>query len=219
MIRQLMEAINTIRVRVWKAQPATFFEEAIIETDGTLVETTGECKAGIDINYKGQWGYHPLVVSLANTGEALYLVNRSGKRPSHEQAAEYFDRAVTLCRRAGFRHIRLRGDTDFTQTAHLDRWHADGVTFVFGIDAMNALYSRVDELPENAWKELARAPRYEVKTACSPVPITPSNRLSSNANTKTFASKRSTSPSSPIARQNVVLRIVSWSCGKISKGG
>ncbi|MHB8974647.1 MAG: IS1380 family transposase, partial [Pirellulaceae bacterium] len=166
MIRQLMEAINTIRVRVWKEQPANFFEEAIIEADGTMVETTGECKEGIDINYKGQWGYHPLVVSLANTGEALYLVNRSGNRPSHEQAAEYFDRAVTLCRRAGFRHIRLRGDTDFTQTAHLDRWHADGVTFVFGIDAMNALYSRVDELPENAWERLARAPRYEVKTAC-----------------------------------------------------
>ena len=105
-------------------------------------------------------------MSLANTGEALYIVNRSGNRPSHEQAAEYFDRAVTLCRRAGFRHIRLRGDTDFTQTAHLDRWHADGVTFVFGIDAMNALYSRVDELPENAWERLARAPRYEVKTEC-----------------------------------------------------
>jgi hypothetical protein len=166
MIRQLMEAINTIRVRVWKEQPATFFEEAIIEADGTMVATTGECKEGIDINYKGQWGYHPLVVSLANTGEALYLVNRSGNRPSHEQAAEYFDRAVTLCRRAGFRHIRLRGDTDFTQTAHLDRWHADGVTFVFGIDAMNALYSQVDELPENAWEKLARAPRYEVQTAC-----------------------------------------------------
>ncbi len=157
MIRQLMEAINTIRLNVWKQQPEPFFERAIIEADGTLVETTGECKAGIDINYKGQWGYHPLVISLANTGEVLYVVNRSGKRPSHEQAAAYFDRSVTLCRRAGFRHIRLRGDTDFTQTAHLDRWHADGVTFVFGIDAMNALYSRVDELGENAWKRLARA--------------------------------------------------------------
>jgi hypothetical protein len=33
-------------------------------------------------------GYHPLVVSLANTGEVLSIVNRPGNRPSHEGAAE-----------------------------------------------------------------------------------------------------------------------------------
>ena len=137
----------------------------MIEADGTMVETTGECKQGIDINHKGQWGYHPLLVSLANTGEPLYIVNRSGNRPSHEQAAEYFDRAAVLCQRAGFRHIKFRGDTDFTQTAHLDRWDEDDITFIFGIDAMPNLYERVDELQEIAWKELHRSPRYQLKTA------------------------------------------------------
>jgi len=31
----------------------------------------------------------------------------------------YFDRSISLCRTAGFRTIRLRGDTDFTQLAQL----------------------------------------------------------------------------------------------------
>ena len=113
-IFRLQAIFNAIRLKVWRQQLASFFDEAILEADGTMVETTGECKEGMDINHKGQWGYHPLVLSLANTGEPLYVVNRSGNRPSHEQAAYYFDRAIALCRRAGFQKLRLRGDTDFT---------------------------------------------------------------------------------------------------------
>lgn len=164
-IDTLQEVFNEMRLQVWRQQPAAFFDEAVLDADGTMVETTGECKQGIDINHKGQWGYHPLVVSLANTGEPLYLVNRSGNRPSHEGAAEYFDKAITLCRRAGFRKIRLRGDTDFTQTAHLDRWDEAGdVRFVFGIDAMPNLYEIAENLPKSAWKRLRRRARYAVKT-------------------------------------------------------
>ena len=163
-INGLQEVFNKTRTKVWEQQPDSFFEEAVIDADGTMVETTGECKQGIDINHKGEWGYHPLLVSLANTGEPLYIVNRSGNRPSHEHASEYLDRAAVLCRLAGFRHIKMRGDTDFTQTAHLDRWDEDDVTFIFGIDAMPNLYQRVDELPKKAWKDLHRSPRYQVKT-------------------------------------------------------
>jgi hypothetical protein len=163
-IFRLQAIFNAIRLKVWRQQPKSFFDEAIIEADGTMVETTGECKEGMDINYKGQWGYHPLVVSLANTAEPLFVVNRNGNRPSYEQAAFYFDRAISLCRQAGFRKIRLRGDTDFTQTEHLDRWDKQGVKFVFGIDATPALYDRAGELPKNAWKTLRRREKHVVKT-------------------------------------------------------
>jgi hypothetical protein len=161
---QLMQVFNEIRLKVWRQQPSPFFEEALIDADGTMVPTCGECKAGMDINYKGQWGYHPLLISLANTGEPLYIVNRSGNRPSHERAAGYLDLAVDLCRRAGFRKIKLRGDTDFTQTEYLDAWDDQGVRFVFGIDAMPNLYEKAENLPASAWKRLERPPRYQVKT-------------------------------------------------------
>lgn len=163
-IDRLQQVFNATRLAVWRRQPASFFDEAVIDADGTMVETTGECKEGMDINYKGQWGYHPLVLSLAKTGEPLFVVNRSGNRPSHEQAAFYFDRAIALCRQAGFRTIRLRGDTDFTQTEHLDRWHEQGVKFTFGIDATKRLYELAGELPPEAWKTLVRPAKYQVKT-------------------------------------------------------
>jgi len=163
-IEALQAAINETRVRVWRAQPAAFFDEAIIDADGTLAETTGQCKEGMDIAYTGVWGYHPLVVSLANTGEPLYLVNRSGNRPSSEGAATRLDQARTLCEAAGFRRITFRGDTDFSQTEHLDRWDAAAVRFLFGFDARANLIRAADAVPPRAWTRLVRRPPYEVQT-------------------------------------------------------
>ena len=153
---QLMQGINRARRIVWKQQSDDFFDQATIEADGTMVETYGEKKEGIGMNHKGQWGYHPLVVTLAETQELLYLANRSGNRPSHELSAFYFDMAIEECRKAGFRKIVLRGDTDFSSTAHLDRWDQDGVHFVLGYDANKTLTGIADSLEKTAWTSLNR---------------------------------------------------------------
>ena len=164
-ILRLMESINEVRLGVWKQQPDEFFARAVIDSDGTIAPTTGQCKAGMNISYDGQWGYHPLLISLANTKEPLYLVNRPGNRPSHEQADDYLDKAIALCRRAGFRSILLRGDTDFMQSWKLDEWDRAGdITFIFGCDAVKAMIGRAESLGNTDWKRLARPPRYDVKT-------------------------------------------------------
>lgn len=170
-VLKLMHAINEVRKLIWHQQPASFFEEAVIEADGVMSPTTGECKAGMDISHKGEWGYHPLVITLANTGEVLFVVNRPGNRPSHEQAAHYLDLAAQLCRDAGFQRIRFRGDTDFTQTRHLDEWdHADH-RFIFGTDAMANLVHYAEQLADHAWTPLERRPRYEIKTTPRTKPV------------------------------------------------
>jgi hypothetical protein len=164
-VLRLMETFNEARLKVWKQQPAEFFDRAVLDADGTIAPTFGQCKRGMNISYDGQWSYHPLLISLANTREPLYLVNRSGNRPSHEQADEYLDRAITLCRRAGFKRVVLRGDTDFMQTWKLDEWDASGdVTFYFGADARKPMIARAEALPESAWRRLERPARYQVQT-------------------------------------------------------
>ena len=163
-IEMLMLAINEVRLRVWAQQSEVFFEEAIVDADGTLAPTTGECKEGMDISYKGTWGYHPLLISLANTSEPLFLVNRSGNRHSHEGASDRFDQAIALCREAGFRSILLRGDTDFSQTKHLDRWDdEEDVGFVFGMDARQNLCQIAGTQGRSKWRRLVRHPKYEVQ--------------------------------------------------------
>lgn len=157
-LRSLMDAIDEARLNVWKQQAEEFFEQAIIDADGTLVNTTGECKQGMELSYKGTWGYHPLLVSLANTNEVLSLVNRAGNRPSHEGAAAELDRAVALCRSGGFRRILLRGDTAFSQTQHLDRWDTEELEFVFGYQAAPNLQELAEDLAETEWQQLVREP-------------------------------------------------------------
>ena len=164
-IETLIDIINQVRLRVWAEQPRSFLDCATIDMDGTFAETNGECKKGMDISYDGTWGYHPLILSLANTGEVLSIVNRSGNRPSHENAYREIERSLSLCFQAGFEKILLRGDTDFSQTQYLDGWNANAkIRFIFGYDSKRNLEEIADNLPESAWRRLTRPAKYEVKT-------------------------------------------------------
>lgn len=159
----LMECINMIRPKLWERRgrellgPITY-----LDVDGTLAPTSGEKKKGMNISYKGIWGYAPLIISLANTKEVLYLVNRPGNAPSHIQAPEWIDRAIEHVAPHAER-ICLRGDTDFSLTAHFDRW-AERVDFIFGMDARSGLIARAEALPEACWQPLERKPKYQTLT-------------------------------------------------------
>lgn len=159
-IEALQDAINEARVEVWRKQEPAFFDKrARIDVDGSIVPTTGECKEGMALSYKGIWGYHPLLVSPANTREPLFLANRAGNVVSHAGAASYLDRAIDLVRRAGFTDVVLRGDTDFSQTKFLDGWNARGVKFVFGYDARKNLKTRAAGLSDDLAELTRRAKR------------------------------------------------------------
>ena len=159
-----MHAADDARLNVWARQPKKFFERATIDLDGTLVVTTGECKAGMDISYKGTWGYHPLLVSLAETGEVLRLVNRCGKPPQSRRRGGRSRRGDCLVPQGGLsqdRASRRHGLQPGRAAGRLGRRRG---TFYFGFKALPNLEQIADELPETAWKKLRRPPRYEVKT-------------------------------------------------------
>jgi hypothetical protein len=80
---------------------------AYLDVDGTIAPTSGQRKQGMDMSYKGIWGYARLVVSLANTKEVLYVVNRPGNAPSHQDAATA---AVLRCSPSMIRKLAASGE-------------------------------------------------------------------------------------------------------------
>jgi hypothetical protein len=175
-ILTLQECINRTRQRVWAKQPAGFLAEAYLDVDGTIAGTLGECKGGMDLSYKGTWGYAPLLVSLANTNEVLYVVNRPGNATSQDGSVEWIDRGLAVVRpHAGL--VTVRGDTDFTHTAHLDRWHAEGTKFILGLDAHAKARGLAEALPAAAWHALERLPKYEILTEPRTQPVNVKERI------------------------------------------
>src|SRR3990172_2162618 len=66
------------------------------------------------------------------------------------------DRAAALARQA-FDRVTFRGDTDFSLTAHFDRWTQEGIGFAFGINAMKNLTGIAESLENaGAFKPLER---------------------------------------------------------------
>lgn len=159
-VESLMEAGNHVSANIWRGRPKSERRLAIVDVDGTIVDTTGECKQGMDVAYNGRWGFGPLVVSLANSQEVLWTLNRPANRPSHDGSAPCMDRAIRWAtEQAGFAKVRLRGDTDFSLTENFDRWHEQGVQFVFGMDANASFKKRAQAIDSADWREMSRSKR------------------------------------------------------------
>jgi len=190
-VMALQEAINRARLKVWAGQDDEFFAQtATIEADASIVATDGETKQGMDIAYNGTWGYSALVVSLANTAEPLYLSLHGANRPSHEGVIPLYDRAIGLCREAGFADILLRGDTDFSLTSEFDRWDGDGVRFVFGYDARANLIERAEATSDELYHALAAHAEREIATRARTRPANVKDGIVRRRGYKTIRPKR-----------------------------
>ena len=54
-VEALQDVFDQARLKLWSKQPSEFFDEAILDVDGTLVATDAGCKQGVDIAYDGTW--------------------------------------------------------------------------------------------------------------------------------------------------------------------
>jgi hypothetical protein len=174
-ILTFMDIQNEATTKVWKETLNNKERQAgIIDVDGKIQKTYGECKEGMDMSYKGIWGFSTLALTEATTGAHLYVVNRPGNKTSQDGAVPWIDKSIEVVKNT-FNTVYLRGDSDFSITGEFDRWTEDGTKFIFGYDAHPNLVKKADLLGENEWikfskpkiiRGMKRKKKHRVKENC-----------------------------------------------------
>jgi len=143
--------IDRAREKVWRKVPRSRRKVATIDMDSTVKPVYGECKQGADFSYNGQWSYHPLLLTLAETNEPLRTINRPGNTASADGAAEALHEVLPLVGRH-FEQTYVRGDSKFYQHANIAECERYGAHFAFVMDGYANLHEMADSLPPSAWK-------------------------------------------------------------------
>lgn len=150
-LKAFQNVIDDAREQVWRKLPRRRRKVATIDMDSTVKPVYGECKQGADFSYNGQWSYHPLLLTLAETHEPLRTINRSGNAASADGAAEALKEILPRVARH-FGTVFVRGDSKFYQRGIIAECEQHRAFFALCMDGYAVLHEKAEALPESAWE-------------------------------------------------------------------
>jgi Transposase DDE domain group 1 len=152
----LLEAIRAARAkalaRAWDAGARP--EQLVLDIDASLLIAHSE-KEGAAGNYKGGFGFHPLLCYLAETGEPLAAILRPGNAAAHT-AADHFEVLQLALEQLPEgdldREILARADIGGRTHAFTQDCRDAGIRFSVGYEVDERVREAIAELPESAWR-------------------------------------------------------------------
>ena len=151
-LQSLDRVIDQAQEKVWKRRYGKKkAARAIVDLDSCVRPVYGDQKEGTDFTYKGSFGYHPLVISLADTMECLRLVNRSGNTPSADGSENHLRELFPMLGRR-FKQVIVRGDSAFAKQPIFDACEEAGHSFAIVSPQQQNFASLFEALPGEAWK-------------------------------------------------------------------
>jgi hypothetical protein len=161
-LRGLDRVIDQAQEKVWKRRYGKKkAERAIVDLDSCVRPVYGDQKEGTDFTYKGSFGYHPLVISLAETLECLRLVNRSGNAPSADGSEDHLRELFPMLDRR-FKEVIVRGDSAFAKQAIFNVCEEAGHSFAIVSPQQKNFASLFEALPGDVWKPYRQRKKNEV---------------------------------------------------------
>lgn len=173
-LNQLRAAVDETQELVWSnlrrklGRRRPKLAMATIDMDGTIKAVYGVQKEGADFSYNGKFSLHPLLISMAETGECLAVRNRPGNMRSSEGAAEALESVLPRVL-VHFQKVLVRGDSDFDRKDIRDVVEQAGAYFAFVARETGSRPVMAESLPEEAWQPfLTRAARASQAHASEP---------------------------------------------------
>jgi len=154
--KPLLDAIRAARAkareRAWEAGARP--EEIVLDIDATLISAHSEKEEAAG-NYKGGFGFHPLLCYLAETGEPLAGLLRPGNAGSNTATDHFCVLQMALEQLPGadlHREILVRVDIGGQTKAFASDCHDGGIRFSIGYELKARAREAIVGLPESAWR-------------------------------------------------------------------
>ena len=154
-LNDLKEATWQMREAAWDKAGKKLPEQVAADLDSVVKEVYGNCKEGADFSWKKSFSYHPEMLSLAETGEWLDAVNRSGNELSGDKAAYLLRRNLPRLSQR-FASVCVRGDSKFGRTDVLKECLRHDARVCVMWAAHPSVVNLAEQLPESAWQRLER---------------------------------------------------------------
>jgi len=151
--RQLDHVAGEALRRAWQAGAGPGPWPLTIDIDSTHCQTYGLHKQGATgIDRHGERGYHPLLASVAGTGDVVGSRLREGVANTGRGAASFVTETINRARRAGATGaITLRADSGFYVHKVIDACHKQGVACSVTVKLTKAVHKVIAQIPADAW--------------------------------------------------------------------
>lgn len=152
-MRMLDAVSRVVLARAWAAGLGPdLAADLVVDVDSTLCQTYGRKKQGGVFGYTHQRGYHPLLATLAGTGEVLHARMRGGNAGSARGAGSFVRETVRRVRDAGATGaLTVRADSAFYSRAFIRACRDHGARFSVTVRQTTAIRAAIEAIGDDAW--------------------------------------------------------------------
>jgi Transposase DDE domain group 1 len=152
-VRMLDAVSRVVLARAWAAGLGPDLDaDLTIDVDSTICQTYGTAKQGARFGYTKVRGYHPLLATLAATGEVLHARMRGGNAGSARGAGSFIRETIRRVRDAGATGaLTVRADSAFYSRAFVRACRAHDARFSVTVKLSPAIRAAIAAIPDDAW--------------------------------------------------------------------